>query len=74
MLASFVLLHEDIMRNWPEHLMTASVFLFLASLILMYYGQANSARIARCDDPEFVKVVENVQWCAKVRPAGTLSN
>jgi hypothetical protein len=49
--------------------MAVSVFLLLVSLILMYFGQANSARIARCDDPEFVKIAENVQWCAKVRPS-----
>ena len=49
-------------------MISASVFLFLVGLILTVYGQANSARIARCDDPEFVKTAENVQWCAKVGP------
>lgn len=55
------------MKNWPDHLISLCVFLILASLILMFYGQANNAKMARCDNPEFAKNPEHVQYCQAVK-------
>ena len=55
------------MRNWPEQVMALGIFVILTCLILMYYGQVNSAKIARCDDPEFVKNPQNVEWCENMK-------
>lgn len=55
------------MRNWPEHLASLCIFVILVCLVLLFYGQTNSARLARCDDPEFAKHSENVEYCQAVK-------